>query len=189
MNVKNIILYDADANVVGFVELVIEVTRTTMKVGHNFDKEGLILSMTAGGHQQTFNLESSEKFSVGTEIDLKDEVFVVLMRRGQGELASGISSGGAVDKMRKGDLPRVVVDVGAEMQSQCQKNVGVGEDLTKPLLDMLGEEVVPKLQTVAAKEVDEMLRVACSFEQEGLNACEKCPYRQDFFQVASGEKY
>ena len=56
------------------------------------------------------------------------------------------------------------------------------------LRSMGGGAVVPEKSptevshnTKAAQEVDELLRTVCSFSEDGTNACQKCPYRKEFF--------
>jgi len=179
MEIKNIILYDADANVVGFVELILDNEVSSVRVGHNFSKEGLVLLLTVDGQQQAFNLEIDEKFSM-RKVNFDEEIFVVLARRGGGDLASGVHFG----KNVIGDLPQ------RQTLKKCANKEQTGreseESGVKPWPVEVKECGTPRLQTVAAREVDEILRAACSFEEGGIGACEKCPYREDFFQV-SGE--
>ena len=51
-------------------------------------------------------------------------------------------------------------------------------------LEILASGIVNQANTPNTKvnEIDKMLREACSFADEGLNACKKCPYREEFFK-------
>jgi len=136
MELKGIILYDKQNEVVGFVGLRTENGKTYIDVEHNFKDTDLVLSV----NQYIFKLDTN-KFTMDNQLDLSREVFATLVHRDGVDvvaLASGII------------------------------NQGKGRH--------------PVTETSAKKEIDELLRSACNFSDDGMNACKSCPYREDFFK-------
>ena len=155
--IKDIILYDKAGAVQGFVRVCRnDEEGTHFDVGCNFEAGEMLVVVEAGG--EMYMVQHEKKFRIEKGLDLDGEVFVSVMRR-RGEELIVLASGG---------VNLAVGAVGA---------VGDRGDIS------LVEENAggPVFKTEAAREVDEILKKACNFEEGGVSACEGCAYRRAFY--------
>ena len=160
---KSIILYDRNGAVVGFVELRREQDRDAfrnlaVKVKHNLGEGEFVFSINLDNVTRAYRLEKLETaFAIETDASLDEEIFVSVLSRNDDAvkiLASGIL------------------------------NIGTNHPPQAPII--FTPNLQPKIQDVTVdsllkSEVDNLLRSACSFEDDGVNACGRCPYREQFF--------
>jgi len=177
--IKDILLYDRERQVQGYVrcrhDKTRRSTRCTINVGHNLDQSGLVLAMDYDGRSHVFNLDNGGEFMMEDGPDLTREVFTsIIGRRPDGELeilASGIIN---------------MNQTGARSVAQMKTRRG-GDQVAKPLcspasmVPSISPIPKPDHQTAVAREVDELLRKVCSYESDGETACAECPYRDSFF--------
>ncbi|MCL2570081.1 MAG: hypothetical protein FWE16_02640 [Firmicutes bacterium] len=155
MELKGIILYNKAGEVVGFVGLRSEEINTHIVVDHNFMRGGLVLSV----NEYVFSLDKEVQFDVAY-IDLNNEVFASIARKVEDDLevlATGIINHGLQKQDREIQI----------YKSEEPQKIYIEEDNDIP---------------TAVKEVDKILREACDFDENGITACQKCPYREEFFK-------
>ena len=169
VSIRNIVLYSSDQEVVGFVEFRITPKDTTCYIKHSINEPGLILSIVADGKSIVMPLGEGE-LSIKDKIDSNREIFVSIVRR-YGEEVVALASG--VVNLSNTRTPKFRPQVETTLTPAELKPIEATASI---------DGVRPQFQTVAAKEVDDLLREVCSFEQDGINACKKCPYREKFFE-------
>ena len=86
--IKNIILYDAHADVVGFVEVKFEQQKTSLSFGHNFAELGLTANIVADD-KYMFSFDQGNIFVIRKYLDPDDGVFVSIQKDDK-TLASGL---------------------------------------------------------------------------------------------------
>jgi len=153
---------DKSETVMGYVNLRIEGRSTNIKVGHNYNEQNIILSLSSNSGTNAFSLgNNEEEFILDERIDATREIFAILIKREGGEIVSLAS--GIVNMEQK--------IVGGELNNTIQS----GERII--------EQFVPKSN---AKEIDDLLRSVCSQNVHDIHNCKNCPYRMDFFEIKQG---
>ena len=154
--VKNIILRDSADNVMGFIELQKRGDITTIKARHNLDGNNIIISVTS--NEQTFYSETND-FKINEKIDLTNEIVGLFVQKEENDLqvlASGIINPSG------NSMPKIAA-------------------ITREIADEATNADTPVHQTTAAREIDDILRRACNFDDDGVSACTDCPYREHFY--------
>jgi len=184
VTIKNIILYDNLQRVQGFVEFR-KTDQLEVQVRHNFTLPGLILAITCHGKTHVVNLASDEHYEVlPMDIDpSRDEILASLILREGGNLetlASGIIN---IQGIRPKPVIPAVVAPPPPPVPPCAPQV-------RPTSRFAPRSQVQQVQTErdtkAAREVDEMIKKMCCYEEDGIEACVGCEYRKHFyFDVSS----
>ena len=168
--VKNVILYDPNGHVSGYVELKTGRGGTQVKVKHNLSDRDLLVSVVVGGESHVLTMtDRTGDFDLKDAIDLTREVMICLMRR----------DGNTVNNLATG-----VINL-AEKKQKAPLATIIEETSSTPISREKAAVATTGYNTVAAKEVDELLRKVCAVDAEGKGICEKCPYREFFY----GENY
>ena len=208
--ISNIILYDKSTSVMGYVELKNENDRTHINIQHNLNGQGLIFSLSYKDQTHVYQLTSNPgcAFEIDYGLDLSREIFVFITRKtekGLVALASGainiqeklVESSSlhfesmseskreiesqAMQAVQEPDQPEPEIEIEwtepeANLCSQSQQSAQ-HLNVESNTVELKSTEVLKR-----AKEVDEVLRAVCSFEEGGENACKSCPYREHFFR-------
>ena len=163
LNIKNVILYDQYAQVVGFVELKNHAELTEVKVKHNLDVGTLMVTIVAGDKHNFEMVGKTFSYNITQAVNLDGEVFVTL-----GDVASGVIN------PKTGGVPC----------EPLEKPQGKAVGALKSILEDTNKAGIVRdgaLVTNAAREIDEVLRAVCSINAQGKGMCEQCPYREFFY--------
>ena len=169
---KNIILYDSLQRVQGFVELR-RTDSVTIQVRHNFTSPNLILALTCGGRTHTLPIENDEHVAIlPMQIDpSRDEVLASIILREGGNL--DILASGIINIGKKRVEPVVVEKMAPPPAPLPEKPAS---RFTSRHTDSPCQH-----QTNAAREVDELLKQMCNYDEDGIEACVGCEYRKHFY--------
>ena len=163
--IKNVILYDPYQNVVGFCELKNLDDRTSVKLKHNLAPSPDTIVTINGEAVRGDSIES---------IDLEDEIMVCIIQKTGNTvatLASGIINPRPID-MPPSPLSKTFASL------PPLKSILAETSITS--IDRGGDHK-PCHKTIAAREIDQVLRAVCQIDDNNQGVCKTCPYREFFF--------
>ncbi|MCL2851259.1 MAG: hypothetical protein FWE01_02760 [Firmicutes bacterium] len=193
VHIANIILYDKTSEVMGFVELQSDNGQTIASIQHNISGNGLIFSLSYKDQTHAFSLSKGPKivFTINQELDLGQEIFAFITRKEKDKL-SAVASGvmNIAEKLVKSETITLPTEEPVQIP-QPEPQEQEFDHVPEPIHDAPQGKIESELKSVEvlnrAKEVDQVLRAVCSFEEGGLNACKACPYREHFFRKKASE--
>jgi len=190
IHIQNIVLYDRISNVIGHVELRIEDNQTHVKLQHNLGGKGLIFSLSHQSETHVFEQDTLQNnLVIDKMFDLKSEIFAFIVRKETDKLTPIASGAINITASNPSSKPKEVI-----LPTNPPSQVPSPDHVPEPIHDAPQGENPPAKTSQAvdvlnrAKEIDQVLRTVCSFEEDGLNACKQCPYYDHFFKSkASGQ--
>jgi len=178
---KNIILYDSLQRVQGFVELR-STEQITVKLRHNFTEPELLLAITGCGKTHIAKLVGEENhFTLPLPVDIaSDEILASLIMRDGGKLET-LASG--IVNIRSNVRSTPVITTEMLPTEQTSSTVAHLDAPPPSRFNQNGKD------TRAAREVDDLIKKLCTYEDDGIDACVGCEYRKHFyFDVSTGTK-
>lgn len=91
--IKNIILYEPNGTVAGFLEIRPRNGKTNLRLKQSFTDRNLMLSLTVSGENKVFKIDGNVcEYTVDGEMELEFEIFACIVRQANGEV-DAIASG------------------------------------------------------------------------------------------------
>ena len=171
--IKNVILYDPYQHVVGFVELKNMGDTTYIKVRHNLADTKIELAI----NDYTYNLVAREFITeLSPPIDLDRQILVSITHT-KGNTTTTLASGDInIDRQPFSKALSRLPPLQAMLQDTKDTPIDRSGAPPPPIIDTLEQ-----INSSAIKEIDEILRLVCTIDDEGKGICEICPYREFFY--------
>jgi len=160
LTIKNVILYDPYASVVGFVELKnYGGGKTKIRVKDNLADADLTLTING----QIYNMTDQG------DIDLEKEIRVSITQR----------NGNTTTTIASGELN--INQPFSKSLATLPPLKAILQDINTQSIDRTSVDKVEGKSNSAVREIDEILRAVCTVDDKGKGICEMCPYREFFF--------